>query len=447
MRAREALIKTDVFGGSGPRQGRPGVHAGRIRHRTVRRGARAAAPGRAQPAARGADDDPGGVGTARVDGSGAPRVLPLPRIADGALGRARRGLLHRRHRDRRRAGPQRPAAVPDLGDRRRPGRDGVGGRCARPRPEHRRAEDAPAARPDVPGRHGAGPDRRRRGDQGRTRRRAALSGVARRRSVRSRRAAPGRLRADAAPPRGVAPADLRVHLRGAEPAGGADGADRSRGAGLDGYRHPDRGALGAAADALRLLPAAVRPGDQPAAGRHPRRGGDQPAGHRGARGRPAQPERRVVPPDRAPQPDPAQRRVVEADLRRSRSRDPRPQARHARRGDPMPVSGQPRRPGPQRGAGQRAGEGVLGHPRRRPHHRAVRPRVQRADGADPVAAVRRRGAPSSRSRPHAHQGRPGRRGGRRPRGAPHGRAVSASAPRRSIRTWRSSRSRTWSTVA
>ena len=38
------------------------------------------------------------------------------------------------------------------------------------------------------------------------------------------------------------------------------------------------------ADAVRLLPAAVRAGDQPAAGRHPRRGGDQPAGHHRPRG-------------------------------------------------------------------------------------------------------------------------------------------------------------------
>ena len=60
--------------------------------------------------------------------------------------------------------------------------------------------------------------------------------------------------------------------------------------GLDGHRHPGRGAVAAAADAVRLLPAAVRPGHQPAAGRHPRRGGDQPAGHRRPGGRPAQPD-------------------------------------------------------------------------------------------------------------------------------------------------------------
>ena len=51
------------------------------------------------------------------------------------------------------------------------------------------------------------------------------------------------------------------------------------------------------ADALRLLPAVVRPGDQPAAGRHPRRGGDQRARHGRAGGRSAQPERGFLPPD------------------------------------------------------------------------------------------------------------------------------------------------------
>ena len=68
--------------------------------------------------------------------------------------------------------------------------------------------------------------------------------------------------------------------------------------------------------------------------------------------------------------------LLEADLRRSRSRDPRPQARHARRGDSLSVPGQPRRAGPQGGARQCAGEGVGRHPRRRAHHRAVRPRIQ-----------------------------------------------------------------------
>ena len=49
-----------------------------------------------------------------------------------------------------------------------------------------------------------------------------------------------------------------------------------------------------------------------------------------------------------PQPDPAQRRTVEADLRRPRPRDPRPQARPARRGHPLPLPGRPGRAGAAR---------------------------------------------------------------------------------------------------
>ena len=118
MRAREALINTDVFGsGEDARQDRPGLHAGRVGHRALRRGARAAAPRRPQPAARRADDDPRGVGAQRVDGPGAPGVLPVPRVADGAVGRPGVDDVHRRHRDRRGAGPQRPSPVAHLGHR------------------------------------------------------------------------------------------------------------------------------------------------------------------------------------------------------------------------------------------------------------------------------------------------------------------------------------------
>ena len=52
----------------------------------------------------------------------------------------------------------------------------------------------------------------------------------------------------------------------------ADGAQRDGGARLDGHRHAAGGAVRAAAVAVRLLQAAVRPGHQPAARRDPRRG-------------------------------------------------------------------------------------------------------------------------------------------------------------------------------
>ncbi len=318
MRAREALIRTEAFGTAASRENStgqdldkivPGLYTGRVRHRAVRRGARVVASRRPQPAARRADDDPGGVGTASVDGSGAAGVLPVPLLADGAVGRPGLDDVHRRHRDRRGAGPQRPSPVPHLGHQRRSGRDGLRGRRAQPRPVHGREENASAARPHVPGRHGAGPHRRRRGDQGRAGRRAPISGVARRRPVPPRRAAAGRLHPHAASPGRVAPAGFRLHLRGAQPAGGADGPHRRRAARLDGHRHPGGSALAAAPDALRLLPAAVRSSHQPAVGRHPRRGGDQPAGHRRAGGRPAQPDAGVVSPDCAAAADPAQPRA------------------------------------------------------------------------------------------------------------------------------------------
>ena len=52
---------------------------------------------------------------------------------------------------------------------------------------------------------------------------------------------------------------------------------------------PGRGALGATPAALRLLPAALRPGHQPAARRHPRGAGHQPGVHHRARGQPPRP--------------------------------------------------------------------------------------------------------------------------------------------------------------
>ena len=141
-----------------------------------------------------------------------------------------------------------------------------------------------------------------------------------------------------------------------------DGAHRSRAARIDGHRHPGGRAVSAAADALRLLPATVRSGHQPAARRYSRRGGDQPAGHRRPRGRPAQSERRLVPTDRAAATHPAQRRTVEADLRRPRPRDPRPQARSARGRHSVPVPGESWGAGSEGVARQRPGQGVGRHP-------------------------------------------------------------------------------------
>ena len=93
----------------------PDLHPGRQRLGVLRRGPRAAAPRRPQPAARGAHDDPRGVAEPRRDGCRSPGVLRVPRHAHRAVGRAGRRRLHRRHRDRRRARPQRSAARPLTG--------------------------------------------------------------------------------------------------------------------------------------------------------------------------------------------------------------------------------------------------------------------------------------------------------------------------------------------
>ena len=102
-----------------------------------------------------------------VDEPRAAGFLPLPRLAHGALGRAGVDRLHGRHVDRRRARPQRPAAVALLRDEGRHSDHGVRGRRAGRAARERPGQGAPAPRPHLPGRHRAGPHHRRRGDQGR----------------------------------------------------------------------------------------------------------------------------------------------------------------------------------------------------------------------------------------------------------------------------------------
>ena len=165
----------------------PGLHAGRLRQRQLRRGARAAAHGRPVAAARGADDGPGGVGERARHGPGQARLLPVPRLPDGAVGRPGLRDLHRRHADRRGARPQRPAPGALVADRRRPRRAGQRGRRARHPRRPGRAQGPAAAREDVPRRHRAGPHRRGRRDQGRARRRAPVRRLAARRPARPER--------------------------------------------------------------------------------------------------------------------------------------------------------------------------------------------------------------------------------------------------------------------
>ncbi len=200
MAAREALLASDLIPGD-LAAALPDRHPGRERLGDLRRGARAAAPRRAQPAARGADDDPGGVGEPRRDGSGPPCLLRVPLHADGAVGRPRAGQLHRRHRDRRGARPQRPAPGPLLGHRGRAGRAGLRGRRAGRAAGLGGAEGPAGAGPHVPDRHRRRPHRRRRRDQGRAGRRAAVRGLAARRPGPPRRPARHASARSSRPPR------------------------------------------------------------------------------------------------------------------------------------------------------------------------------------------------------------------------------------------------------
>ena len=70
------------------------------------------------------------------------------------------------------------------------------------------------------------------------------------------------------------PAPVRVHHRGSQDHPRPHGRDRIRAHRLDGHRYAGRRPFRPAPSAVRLLPAAVRPGHQPAARRHPGRVGD-----------------------------------------------------------------------------------------------------------------------------------------------------------------------------
>ena len=114
MRAREALLESDAHPRR-PRAALPHLRSRRQRLGHLRRGARAAAPRGAEPGPRRAHDDPRGVGEPHRHGPGPAGLLPLPRLAHGAVGRPRRRRLHRRHRGRRGPRPQRPAPGPRTG--------------------------------------------------------------------------------------------------------------------------------------------------------------------------------------------------------------------------------------------------------------------------------------------------------------------------------------------
>ena len=223
----------------------PDLHPGRLRLGELRRGARTAAPGRAQPAARGADDDPGGVGERPGHGrrrSGA--LLPLPRQPDGAVGRPGRGRVHRRRRSSARCSTATACA------RGAGGAPPTGWWCwaarpacstwTRPRSSRRAGCSRAGCSWSTPPPGGSSTTTRSRTSWPPTQPYADWLHA-------------GLIELDDLPDAGAhrlqprvgtpPPADLRLHRGGAEDPARADGADRGRTDRLDGHRHADRAAV------------------------------------------------------------------------------------------------------------------------------------------------------------------------------------------------------------
>ena len=181
----------------------------------------------------------------------------------------------------------------------------------------------------------AGPHRRRRGDQDDARRRAPVRRVARGEPRRARRPAAARARRVQPRQRAAPPAAVRLHPRGAQGHPRPDGRQGHRADRVDGHRHADRRAVVAAAPAVRLLLAALRPGHQPAARRHPRGGRHVGVARRsGPRTTCCGPSAGELPPARAAVPDHRQRRAGQDRPRQRRRPVPRPAV--ARRQGPLP---------------------------------------------------------------------------------------------------------------
>ena len=388
MRAREALLASDAH--PRPRPRLPDLHARRVATRPLRRGARAAAPRRPLAAARRADDDPRGVGEPRVDARRQAGLLPVPRVADGAVGRPGVDRVHRRHGHRRGARPQRPAPVALLGHR------PTASSSWRPR-----SACSTSTRPTIvqkgrlqPGRMflvdtDAGPHRRRRRDQGRSSRAEQPYGEWLHAGLVHLDDLPHAPLPHAAARLGrAAAAGVRVHDRGAQDPPRADGEDRRRADRLDGHRHADRRAVGPAPPAVRLLPAAVRAGHQPAARRDPRG-----ARHVARRARSA---------PRATCSTRRRRRAGRSCCRtRSSTTTTSPSCSTSTRTATIPgfkpFADRRALPGRRRRRRVCAARSTTCAPkvsdaiaRRRQAHHPLRPPLERRAGADPVAAARRR---------------------------------------------------------
>ncbi|CAA9472778.1 MAG: Glutamate synthase [NADPH] large chain, partial [uncultured Solirubrobacteraceae bacterium] len=393
-----------------PRQGPADRAPGRIGLGDLRQRAGAADPGRAVAAARDHDDDPGGLRRPRRHPGSSARLLRLPRLPDGALGRARGGRVHRRPGDRRHARSQRPAAGALDGDQGRLGHPRLGDRRHRRAGLQRAAQGAAAARQALPGRPRAGPHRARRGGQARDRHPAALRRVVRRGRRPPRRPAAARAGLRPLPAHPPAPAGVRLHAGGPARPHHAAGRQRRGADRLDGQRLGARRPLGPPAAAVRLLQAALRPGHQPADRPDPRGRGHERRDRRGLGGQPARRVARARAPARDGPARAAQRRAREAAPGRLVDL-PRPDDRRHLAGRRGPGGPRGRRRAHLRGGLRRARLG-----RQRPD--PVRSRHLVRSRADPVAARRLGGPQPPRARWHPSADRPGGGVGRAARDPP-----------------------------
>ncbi len=251
----------------------------------------------------------------------------------------------------------------------------------------------------------AGADRRGRRDQARPGGGRAVCPMARRGRGRARRVAGARAHRVQPSERAAPPAGVRLHPRGAEDHRRPDGQGGRRADRLDGHRHPDRRAQRATAAAVRLLPAAVRPGHQPAARRHPRRG--RHLGRRIGRARvePASARPGELPPADLAVPDHRQRRARQDHPHRRRQDVPRAR----RRRDQRSLPSRRRRAGVEASTRRDPHGDQQGDRRRGAHRRAERSQQRRRVRPDPVVVAHRSGASPLDPREAAHQGRLDRR--------------------------------------
>ena len=328
----------------------------------------------ASAAARGADDDPRGVGEPHRDGPGAPGVLRVPLHAHGGLGRPRQRHLLRRHRRRRRPRPQRAAPRPVLGHRR------TGWSCWPARPACSTSTPANVVRKGrlQPGKMFLSTPSSARSSRT-TRSRPSwppncptptgcTPGWSASRSCRPARtrSRPTRRWSSGSRPSATPSEELRIILSPMAKAGiepiGSMGTDT-----------PRRGAQREAPPAVRLLQPAVRAGHQPAAGRDPRGARHLPGSPRSApRANLLAPGPGLLPPARAALPDARQRRAREDHPHQRRGRRCRASTRTWCPACTRSTGGGERRCSqPHRGDLRR---GLRGDQGRRADPRAVRPR-------------------------------------------------------------------------